>query len=182
MIITLTGKPCTGKSTTAEIFVEKYKFKRVYAGAIFKQVARELGVDITDLASSEQILSIDIEVDNQLKQLYESSKDENILIESRTSWSFMPEAFNVFIDVSDDVMAERLFKSSRSELERGSSVKEAKEKVVKRYMSDVNRYKKLYNIDCDNLNNYDLVVDNSVMSPEETADKIYEEYIKHINK
>ena len=40
MIITVSGKPCTGKSTMAEIFCKKYNFDRVYAGAIFKAHAR----------------------------------------------------------------------------------------------------------------------------------------------
>lgn len=182
MIITLTGRPCTGKSTTAEIFVEKYKFKRVYAGAIFKSVAKEMGIDITELVSSQDVLKVDKEVDDKLKQLYETSTNEDILIESRTAWSFMPTAFNVFIDVSDEIMAERLYNSARSELERGRDVEEAKEKVLKRYTSDVNRYKKLYNIDCDNRANYDLIVDNSHLTPEETADFIYNEYKKFKNK
>lgn len=182
MIITLTGKPCTGKSTTAEIFIKKYNFKRVYAGAIFKQVAKDMGMDISDLAASDKILSVDIEVDNKLKDIYNKDRDDDILIESRTAWSFMPKAFNVFIDVSDDVMAERLFKSERSELERGKNIEEAKQKVLKRYNSDVKRYKMLYNIDCDNLSSYDFIVDNSNLTPEETADKIYEAYIKYINR
>ena len=127
-------------------------------------------------------LKIDVEVDDQLKCLYKTSGDEDILIESRTAWSFMPDAFNVFIDVSDEIMAERLFNSARSELERGRDVGEAKAKVLSRYNSDVERYKKLYNIDCDNRKNYDLVVDNSTLSPEETADLIYKKYLIYKNK
>ena len=180
MIITISGKPCTGKSTMAEIFVKKYGFERVYAGAIFKSIARDMGIDIVDLAKSDKVLEIDHRVDDELKSIYNSRFNENLLIESRTAWSFMPNAFNVFIDVSDEVMAERLFKSDRSELERGSSMDDAKNKVMSRYNIDVARYKKLYNIDCSDLNNYDLIVDNSNLTPEETADLIYAEYIKRI--
>lgn len=181
MIITISGKPCTGKSTMAEIFVKKYNFERIYAGAVFKSVAREMGIDITELSGSDKIIEIDYRVDDELKNIYKNRFNENLLIESRTSWSFMLDAFNVFIDVSDDVMAERLFKSERSALERGSSLAEAKAKVMERYNKDVERYKKLYDIDCNNLSNYDLVLDNSNLTPEETADKIYEEYLKFFN-
>lgn len=182
MIITISGKPCTGKTTMAEIFVKKYGFDRIYAGGIFKSVAKDMGIDILKLTNSEKILVIDREVDSKLKEIYETRFHEDLLIESRTSWSFMPKAFNVFIDVSDDVMAERLFKSERSEAERGESLDEARKKVMQRYNNDTARYKMLYGIDCANLNNYDFVIDNSCLTPEETADKIYEAFISYKNK
>lgn len=178
MIITISGKPCTGKSTMAELFVEKYGFERIYAGAIFKNIAKNMGMDITDLTASDKIVEIDYKVDEELKQVYNSRLNDNILIESRTAWSFMPDAFNVFIDVSDNVMAERLFNSNRSSLEKGSSLMEAQKKVMARYENDVRRYKKIYNIDCSNLKNYTYVLDNSFLTPEETVDKIYSEYLK----
>ena len=182
MIITITGKPCTGKSTMAEIFIKKYGFDRVYAGAIFKRHARELGIDITDLAKSTEIYEIDKRVDTELEQIYTTRLRDNLLIESRTAWSFMPKAFNVFIDIPNNVMAERLFNSDRPENERGKNLNEALQKVTERYNADVDRYKLLYNIDCDNLNNYTYVIDNSNLTPEQTADKIYEEYLKFVNK
>jgi len=181
MIITISGKPCTGKSTMAEIFIKKYGFERIYAGAIFKSIAKDMGLDILDLTSSEDILKVDREVDSELKRIYDTRLNENLLIESRTSWSFMPKAFNVFIDVSDEVMASRLFNSDRSELERGKNIEEAKSKVMGRFNNDVKRYKSLYNIDCTDLTQYDLVLDNSFLTPEETADKIYQEYLNYIN-
>ncbi len=181
MIITITGKPCTGKSTMAEIFINKYHFDRIYAGAIFKKHARELGIDITDLCKSEQIYEIDRRVDKELENIYHTRLNEDLLIESRTSWSFMPKAFNVFIDIPNKVMAERLFNSDRPINERGNTLDEALQKVTERYNADVARYKLLYNIDCDNLDNYTYVIDNSNLTPEQTADKIYEEYLKFIN-
>ena len=182
MIITVTGKPCTGKSTMAEIFIKKYNFDRIYAGAIFKKHARELGIDITDLCKSDACCDIDRQVDKDLEQIYHTRLNDDLLIESRTSWSFMPKAFNVFIDIPDNVMAQRLFNSDRPENERGKDLNEALIKVTERYNADVARYKMLYNIDCNNLDNYTYVIDNSNLTPEETADKIYEEYLKFVNK
>ena len=92
----------------------------------------------------------------------------------------MPKAFNVFINIPNHVMAERLFNSDRPENERGKNLEEALSKVTERYNADVARYKLLYNIDCDNLSNYTYVIDNSNLTPEQTADKIYEEYLKFI--
>lgn len=182
MIITITGKPCTGKSTMAEIFAKKYNFERIYAGSIFKAVAKDLGIDILELTASDKILEVDKRVDEELESIYKNRKNENLIIESRTSWSFMPKAFNVFIDVKDDVMAERLFNSDRGEAERGANIEEAKNKVMGRYNNDVKRYKMLYNIDCDNLSNYTFVIDNSNLTAEETADIVYEEYLNFLKK
>lgn len=182
MIITISGKPCTGKSTMAEIFVSKYGFERVYAGGIFKSIAKERNVDILELVKSADVVEVDREVDARLKKIYNERLNDDILIESRTAWSFMPEAFNVFIDVADHVMAERLYNSDRAERERGSSLDEAKNKVLDRYNEDVERYKRIYGIDCSMLANYDFVIDNSNLTPEETADQIYEAYKKYLNK
>ena len=166
----------------AEIFVNKYNFERIYAGQIFKQEAKKLGIDVTQLCKSEDAYPIDIRVDDELKKIYQTRFNEDLLIESRTSWSFMPKAFNVFIDLPHNIMAERLFRSDRPVLEKGRSIEEAYQKVTERYNADLYRYKTLYNIDCDNLDNYDFVIDNSNLTPEQTADKIYEAYLKYINK
>ena len=180
MIITITGKPCTGKSTMAEIFEKKYNFERVYAGKIFKEEASKLGLSILDLCKSELMEELDVKVDNQLKDIYNARLKDDLLIESRTSWSFMPKAFNVFIDLPEHIMAERLFNSDRSVHDKGATLEEAKTKVTERYNADVKRYKKVYGIDCDNLDNYDFVIDNSNLTPEQTADKIYEAYLKYL--
>ena len=182
MIITITGKPCSGKSTMAEIFCKKYKFDRVYAGAIFKEEAKKMGLSSLELASSEKCIEIDYRVDDYLKNLYDTRLNDNLLIESRTSFSFMPNAFNVFVDVDDDVMAMRLFNSDRTGKEKVESFEEAKKNVMSRFSADCERYKRIYNIECDNLNNYTFVINNSNLTPEQTADKIYEEYLKFLDK
>lgn len=182
MIITISGKPCSGKSTMSEILCKKYGFERIYAGAIFKEEARKMGLNTLELSSSEKCIEIDYRVDDYLKDIYNTKLNDNLLIESRTSFSFMPKAFNVFIDVDDDVMAQRLLNSDRTGKEKMQSFEEAKQNVLNRYRVDCARYKKIYNIECDNLNNYSYVINNSNLTPEETADKIYEEYLKFVNK
>lgn len=182
MIITISGKPCCGKSTMAEIFCKKYGFDRIYAGAIFKEEAKKMGLSSLELSSSEKCVEIDYRVDEYLKNVYQKNLSENLLIESRTAFSFMPKAFNVFIDVDDETMALRLLSSDRVGKEKVNNITEAKNNVKNRYLADCERYKRIYNIDCDNFNNYSFVINNSKLTPEQTADKIYEEYIKFLNK
>lgn len=182
MIITVSGKPCCGKSTMAEIFCKKYNFERIYAGAIFKEEAKKLGLNVKELALSQQYFDIDYKVDEYLKQVYNSRLDEDILIESRPAFSFMPNAFNVFIDVDNNTMATRLFNSDRTGKESAQTLEKALNECTTRYQADCDKYKKLYNVDCDDMSNYHYVIDNSNLTPEQTADKIYEQYLKFIEK
>ena len=181
MIITISGKPCCGKSTMAEIFCKKYNFERIYAGAIFKEEARKLGLNVKELSLSQKYFDIDYKVDEYLKNIYNSRVDENILIESRPAFSFMPNAFNVFIDVDDNTMATRLFNSDRTGKESVNSLQQALNEYTTRYQADCDKYKKLYNVDCDDMSNYNYVINNSNLTPEQTADKIYEQYLKFCN-
>ena len=182
MIITISGKPCCGKSTMAEIFCKKYNFERIYAGAIFKEEAKKLGLNVKELSQSQEHFDIDYKVDAYLKEVYATRLNDDILIESRPAFGFMPKAFNVFIDVDDNTMATRLFNSDRTGKENVSSLEEALKECTERYEVDCKKYKKLYNIDCDDMSNYCYVIDNSNLTPEQTADKIYEEYLKFISK
>ena len=182
MIITIAGKPCCGKSTTAELFSKKFNFDRINTGAIFKDKAKEMGKNVLELCSSDDAIKIDYQVDNELKNIYNSRLNDDLIIESRTSWSFMPEALNVYLDVDDDVIASRLFNSDRTGKEKAESLEQAKVMAMSRYKADCDRYKKIYNIDCTNLHNYDFVLNNSNLTPDETADKIYEAYLEYLNK
>lgn len=182
MIITIAGKPCCGKSTTAEIFSKKYDFERINTGAIFKEKAKELNKNVLELCSSDDAIKIDFQVDDELKNIYNTRLNDDLIIESRTSWSFMPKAFNVYIDVDEDTIAERLFNSDRVGKEKANSLKEAKEMAMNRYKVDCDRYKRIYDIDCTNLENYDFVINNSHLTPEETADMIYSAYLNYFKK
>lgn len=182
MIITVTGKPCSGKSTMAEIFCKKYGFQRIYAGAIFKDEAKKMGMNMLELSSSDKCIEIDFRVDKHLKEVYDTRFNEDIMIESRTSFSFMPNAFNVFIDLDEKTMGERLFNSDRVGKEKAKSLEEAVRSTQARYEADRSRYKKIYNIDVDDKSNYSLVFNNAKMTPEQTADKIYREYKKFLKR
>ena len=70
MIITIAGKPCCGKSTTAELFSKKYNFDRINTGAIFKSKAKEMGKNVLELVSSDDAIEIDYQVDGELKNLW----------------------------------------------------------------------------------------------------------------
>lgn len=180
MVITLTGKPCSGKSTVATILQEKYGFIRISMGEMFKAEAKKRNMSTEEFtAYRTKDPSFDIYVDKQIPNFVKKYKNQNVVIESRVAWHFLSNSFNVFIDIDDDEMAKRLLYSDRTGKEKSSSFEEAKKTTLNRYQLELEVYKKTYDIDCSNFSNYDLVVDSSNLTPEELADSIYEEYKKH---
>ncbi|MBW3017348.1 cytidylate kinase family protein, partial [Candidatus Woesearchaeota archaeon] len=87
------------------------------------------------------------------------------------------DSLKVFIEVDIGKAAQRIFNAKRED-EHGESVEEIRKVLERRIKSERLRYKKYYNIDIDNLGNYDLVVDSSNISAEKVADKI----VGHVKK
>ena len=179
MIISITGKPCSGKGTVGKIFCNKYNFKYMCTGDMFREIGEQMGYkDILSFNSDTHIIkSIDEMVDNRTKEIGQSQLQENIVFDSRLAWHFIPQSFKVFIDVDLDIAAERLLDAKRNS-EEVKNIKEARRSLKKRWDTENTRYNELYNIDNTNLNNYNLVIDSSNFTPEEIADMIYVEYSK----
>ena len=116
MIITITGKPCSGKGTVAKEFCKKYNFKYVCTGDIFRDYAKQLGYDniLTFQAEDDRVKQIDKLVDDKIYEIGKSKLNENIVIDSRLAWHFIPNSFKVFIDVDDSIAGERLLQANRS--------------------------------------------------------------------
>ena len=180
MIISITGKPCSGKCTVAKVLEQKYGFKRISMGDMFKAEAKKRGMsteEFTEYRTKDP--SFDIYMDKQLPKFVSEYKDDNVVLESRVAWHFLPESFSVFVDINDDEMAKRLLYSDREGKEKSASFEEAKKTTINRYRLELEVYKKTYDIDCSNMDNYDFVIDSSSLTPDELAEKIYMEFKKH---
>lgn len=177
MIITITGKPCSGKNAVADYFSEKYGFKTIVAGDIFRKIATERGVDILELNRQKDV-SIDKFVDEKLIEIGKTEKDNDIILVSRTAWFLLEKSFNVFIDVQPEVQFERISNSNRTDEKISLDKNQALADLEERWNLENERYMKIYKKDNTNLANYDFVIDNSNLSIEQTAERIYEEYLK----
>ena len=179
MIITITGKPCSGKSAVIDYMTSKYGFEKFSAGAIFRRIATERGVDILELNRIRDT-SIDKLVDDEIVKVGERDIDKNLIFDSRTAWHFVPESFKVFIDVDGKEQARRLLNSGRNTEKVDISVDEAMESLNERWELENKRYMTIYGFNNKNKDNYDLVVDNTNLSIEETGEAIYSAYLKYI--
>ena len=75
MIITITGKPCSGKGTVAKEFCKKYNFKYLCTGDMFREYAKLYGYDniLTFQEEDENVKKIDKLVDDKT---YEIGKNQ----------------------------------------------------------------------------------------------------------
>lgn len=170
MRITISGTPGSGKSSIAQFLAEKLGLKRYYIGQIFRDLARRKGVttqELSELGKTDP--SIDKEVDDHQLRL----KDEDDwIIEGRPSFHLLPDSIKVFIKVDPKVGAERIFGDSKDRNEgRYPDIETCKRETANRLLADQERYKKYYGIDVFDQDNYDIVIDTTNLSIEESKEE-----------
>lgn len=176
MIITITGKPCSGKGTASKEFCKKYGFEYIGTGNMFREYAKQYGYDILSFQEQSALVTkIDNLIDTQIYNLGQSRLNDNIVIDSRLAWHFIPNSFKVFIDIDDETAGQRLLSANRDS-ESAQTLEEAIKTLKQRWNVENARYQELYNIDNLNLNNYDFIINSKDLSPEQVVEKIYENY------
>jgi cytidylate kinase len=182
--ITVTGDPGSGKSTFAKAVSEKLGYRLITTGNIFRQLAAERGISLTELNElAETQAEIDHEVDNYLKLLNQST--ENMVLDSRMGWFFVRECLKVRLTVDPDVAANRIFKDTAELREKFSDIDTAIDEVERRKKSEILRYKKLYGVDISDVSNFNLVINTSRKAPNDITrefEQKFEEYKKHIRE
>ncbi|MEK7615250.1 MAG: (d)CMP kinase [Patescibacteria group bacterium] len=177
MILTLTGVPGAGKSTIAKLLSEKLSIPWYSLGDLRGKMAMERGMTIDELnALGETEAFTDNEIDAYQEKL--GKEQDNLILEGRLSWHFIPSSLKIFLDVDEDVAAQRIFGASKKGLRKDelpfTSVEDVKNRVRERLASDARRYKKYYNVDYLDRSNYDLVINTTHLSPEEILAQILE--------
>lgn len=179
MIITITGKPCSGKGTVSKLFCKQHNFEYICTGDMFRQEAINHGYETVLQFQQEykDIKQIDFLIDSKIENLGKKRLQENIVIDSRLAWHFIPNSFKVFIDVDWSTAAERLIGAKR-ENENATDIETATELLINRWQVENNRYKQIYSTNNLNLDNYNLVINSSNKTPEQIVEIIYKEYQK----
>ncbi|HEU4966780.1 MAG TPA: cytidylate kinase family protein [Candidatus Saccharimonadales bacterium] len=178
-IITIAGRPGSGKSTTAKVLAARLGLRHFSSGSLFRQIAKEQGIDLMQAnLSAEQNSAVDHAVDGRLREINEL--EDNLVIDSRTAWHWMPASFKVFLDLDMKIAAERIL--ADMDAERRASENITADPVAyagvlqERLDSENRRYKALYGIDPYNLANYDLVIDTATNNVEKVVEEILEKF------
>ena len=182
MIITITGKPCSGKSAAIAKLMEKQEFEKFSAGDIFRRIATERGLNVLEINQAGDVCDIDKMVDDEITAIGKRDLEKDIIFDSRTAWHFIPESFKVFLDIEPKEAARRLINSGRTTEKVDVSEEEAIADLESRWNIENDRYLMLYNFDNRNPKNYNIVVNTTNLSVDDVANKIYEAYIAFINE
>lgn len=165
MIITISGKPGTGKSSVAKRLAEKLHLKHYSTGDLMRQMTVERKMSLIQLSElAQKDPSIDRELDERQKKL--GKTEDNFIIDARIAFHFIPQSIKIFCDANIDIAAQRVFKSKRNE-EKLPSVEATKKELIKRIESEKGRYKKYYGVDYYDMKNYDLVIDTDGVTVED---------------
>ncbi len=181
MIISISGTMGSGKSTLAKRLAKKLNFDYFYMGQIFRDLAKKRNMNLRKyLEFGETDPNIDKEVDDYQKKL--SKTNDNFVIDGRVSFYIIPNSIKLYIYSNIEVGAERIFSDLKNNPLRNEgnfkSAEEVEKEIKKRLKTDKKRYKKYYNIDVFNPNNFDLAIDTSDLSREEVFNIAYD-YIKN---
>jgi cytidylate kinase len=159
-IITLGGMPGSGKSSTGRRLAELLGYTRLSSGDFFRDMAHRRGISVEEINRvAENDVSFDHETDAWIRAQGES---QDFVIDSRTAFHWIPQAFKVFLKLDPHIAARRTFLHIQKEGRVGqmaASAEEVYEKTVARIDSERKRYAALYGLDYTDEAQYDLVVD-----------------------
>lgn len=181
-IITIAGRPGSGKSTAAKAIAKKLEFEHFSSGDLFRQLAKEQRIDVlqANLSAEEEdeIPKIDQLVDDTLKTI---GKTKNkIVIDSRMAWHWMPRSFKVFLDLDLETAASRILSKMTHERIEAEHIPEDPNEYAKvlqkRLDSEARRYQKIYNADPYNIENYDLVINTGTHSIDQVIELIVSDF------
>lgn len=183
-IITIAGKPGSGKSTTSKGVAAKLGYTHFSSGDLFRAIGKERGIDVfaTNVAA-EQEKEIDYMVDEKLRTIY--AKEDELVIDSRMAWHWMEGSFKVYLDLDVAIAAERIIANTDPARRTAEEIPETPEAYAERLQarldSEARRYMNLYQVNPYDSTNYDLVVNTAQHPQEEAINLVTTEFQKWIN-
>lgn len=171
MIITISGRPGSGKSAVASKVAGRLEIPHVSAGDFMRQLADQRGISILELSkSAEGTGEIDHEIDHRTLRLAATGTD--FVIDARLGWHFIPDSLKVFLDVAPREAARRVFRAGRGAETENIDLEATTEAIRRRTESERLRYSEHYGLDYTLHGHYDLVIDTSELSVSDVADRI----------
>lgn len=176
MKITITGNIGAGKSTVAKLLAKRLGYRYIYTGKYMRELAEKRGVSLKEWMS---IAEKDPEVDKKVDewQIKMGKDNDNIVVDGRMAWYFIPDSKKVFLECSEEVAAKRILedKSKTRNVEgKAKGIKEVMEKNRQRKKSEEERYMKYYGRSHLERDNYDIVIDTSDKNAEQVVKEIIE--------
>ena len=172
MIITIAGDLGSGKSSVAKEVAKKIDFTYISTGYLHRKIAEEYSVDalkLNEIAQNDE--SIDCRIDSYLKSLNETNED--LIIDSRLAWHFVKKSIRIFFEVNPAIAVRRIIgDTSRYNEPIYNDEAMALEKLNERKRIENIRFFEKYGVDCNNLSNYDIIINTSLASIEDVTNMV----------
>lgn len=160
--IVINGLPGTGSTTVAKMLSEKLGFEHVYAGGIFREMARKAG------QSLEVFMAAIIDRPDEERKVDDALiarlKKGSVIIESRVVAWLLPReipAYKVWLTCE---FTERVRRISQRE-----PTPDVEDRVKAREQIDIDRYTRLYNLDLVDLSVFDRIIDTTSIPARKVA-------------
>jgi cytidylate kinase len=139
-----------------------------------REMASERGMTILEFSqSAEDRESIDREIDARTVEL--ATAGDGFVMDARLGWHFIPDSFKVFLEVTPEVAAQRIYEAQRGTEKENVSLDETRRAIELRAESERKRYQRYYGIDYGDHAHYDLVIDTSRLTIDAVVQKILAE-------
>lgn len=175
-IITIAGRPGSGKSTTAKEVARRLNFKHFSTGDLFRELARQHGVnDLTRAMRNPDINDkLDRLVDSKLRKIGQAQ--DRLVIDSRTAWHWIPNSYKVFLNLDLELAAQRIWQDISEHRKTSEDIPADSstyaQGLAERVKTESIRFESQYGIDPFNMDNYNLIIDTSVNSQEQVVEQV----------
>ena len=179
-IISLGGLPGSGKSTVKGLLAESLNYQTFSTGDLMRGMALARGISFDEfnaLIATDK--SLDEAIDAELIRI--EKEETNKIIDSHLAFHFVPSSFKVFLNISLEKSAERIYNDSERMTRKSvgdtmSSVVEAKQRIAARINNHNDRYMRFYGVSPYDKTQYDLVIETEKNSPAEVTAIVLKEY------
>ncbi len=176
MIITISGTPGSGKGTVGKMLAKKLKYRYYSIGGMRREMAIERGMTLQEFnVLGESKAFTDRDIDSWQEKL--GQRADNLVVEGRTSFHFIPRSVKIFLKADLSEAARRIFHDkAHVRLFEAShhyhTVKELEHGLRGRMASDTRRYRKYYKLNIYLPKHYHLVIDTTKHTPQGTLKQI----------
>ena len=160
----------------AKMLAKELGYKHYSAGDMRRQLAKENGITLAELNKIGETESwTDVDVDNKLIAM--GKNEDDFVLDAKIAEYLVPHAFKIFLTASLHERARRIFSVKRDE-EKYHSIEEVETSLLARVECDKRRYKKYYDINAYDENNFDFILDTTNIPIE----KVFEIILKKVKE
>jgi cytidylate kinase len=173
VIVTISGRPGSGKSVVASRVAAALGMDHASAGDFMREMAAERGLSILELSRvAGEDDSIDREIDARTLRL--ATEGDHFVMDARLGWHFVPHSVKVFLEVRPEVAARRVYEAARGTEHENVDLETTRRAIESRTALEKERYVDYYGLDYTDHDHYDLVVDTSELNIDEVVERIVE--------